>query len=151
MTTVKNTRNRIFALALAASLIVATALAQDSVARDGSGVNLSADSYLVDAAGMTLYLYTPDAQGPSTCYDQCAEAWPPFTVDSADALPAAGAGLDAALFGTTERDDGTLQLTYNGWPLYYFASDVEAGTAGGQGLGGNWFTVSALGDAIGVE
>lgn len=109
MTTVKNTRNRIFALALAASLIVATALAQDSVARDGSGVNLGADSYLVDAAGMTLYLYAPDAQGPSTCYDECAVAWPPFTVASADALPAAGAGVDAALFGTTERDDGTLQ------------------------------------------
>lgn len=149
--TAKNTRTRIFAFALAASLIFATALAQDSVARDASGVNLSADSYLVDAAGMALYLYMPDAQGVSTCYDDCATAWPPFIVDSADVLPTAGSGLDASLFGTTTRDDGSLQLTYNGWPLYYFATDTEAGTAGGQALGGNWFTVSALGDPIGAD
>lgn len=151
--TVINARKRLFALALIVSLVVATALAQDA-ARDASGVNLAtgdAGEYLVDAAGMALYLYVPDAQVTSTCYDDCATAWPPFVVTSADALPAAGAGVDASLFGTIDRDDGSLQLTYNGWPLYYFASDLEAGAVGGQGMGGNWFLVSALGDAVGAE
>ena len=48
-----------------------------------------------------------------------------------------------------ERDDGTLQVTYNGWPLYYYLGDMEAGVATGQGLGDNWYVLDATGTAIG--
>ena len=138
-------------LGVLAVTMLAFGLAQEA----GLGVNLAESSehgqYLVDQEGMALYMFAPDAQGPSTCYDDCATNWPPLTVDSADALPTAGEGLDAALFGTVERDDGTFQVTYNGWPLYYYAGDMESGTTAGQGLGGNWFVVDATGTPIGMD
>jgi len=98
---------------------------------------------LVDADGRTLYLFMPDDQGASTCYDSCESNWPPFTVEGI-----AGDGVDAALLGTTERTDGSVQVTYNGWPLYHFGGDVAPGDTNGQGLNDVWFVVSASGEAI---
>lgn len=145
--------------ALAAAAVAAFALAQDPMPPQMAGavtdIALAQSSefgpYLVDQNGRALYLFVPDAQGASTCYDDCATNWPPLTVESADALPTLGEGLDQALLGTVERDDGTLQLTYNGWPLYYYLGDMEAGATNGQGLGGNWFLVSATGEAVGAD
>ena len=65
---------------------------------------------------------------------------------SAEAM--AGEGVDSTLLGTITRDDGTTQVTYNGWPLYYFAGDTAASDTAGQGLGGVWFLVSPTGEAI---
>ncbi|HET6835053.1 MAG TPA: hypothetical protein VFH30_14355 [Acidimicrobiales bacterium] len=99
---------------------------------------------LVDADGRTLYLFMPDAQGASTCVDSCAATWP--------ALPGpatAGDGADEALLGTADRpDDGSAQVTYNGWPLYHFASDAAPGDTNGQGIGDVWFVVDASGNAV---
>lgn len=151
----KNTNTRIYrnlASVLAVMSIAMFGFAQEAPAGI-SGINLAESSdmgqYLVDQEGMALYLFVPDAQGASTCYDDCATNWPPVTVESADALPTVGAGLDQALLGTVERDDGTLQVTYNGWPLYYYIGDMEAGVATGQGLGDNWYVLDATGNAIG--
>ena len=102
-------------------------------------------SHLVDNNGMTLYLFTKDSPGTSTCYDKCAAAWPALLSAGA---PQAGSGLDATKLGTTTRTDGTMQVTYNGWPLYYFAKDKQAGDTTGEGVGGVWFCISATGDAI---
>ena len=60
----------------------------------------------------------------------------------------AGEGVDATLLGTITRDDGSTQVTYNGWPLYYFQDDAAPGDTNGQGLGGVWFLVSPEGEAI---
>ena len=100
---------------------------------------------LVDADGMTLYLFAPDEQGPSTCYDECAGNWPPLLTDGD---PAAGTGVDEALLGTTERDDGTTQVTYDGWPLYHWAADEAAGDATGQGVQDVWWVVAPDGAPI---
>ena len=99
---------------------------------------------LVDAEGRTLYLFMPDTQGDSTCVDSCAATWPPL------AGPATvGDGVDEALVGTADRpDDGSAQVTYNGWPLYYFASDAAPGDTNGQGVGDVWFAVDASGNAV---
>jgi len=153
----KNTSKRIFRNL--AGLLAVTGIAMFGFAQDAAmsttGINLAESSeygqYLTDQDGMALYLFVPDAQGPSTCYDDCATNWPPVTVESADALPTLGEGLDSALLGTVERDDGTLQVTYNGWPLYYYIGDMEAGVATGQGLGDNWYVVDATGTAIGMS
>lgn len=102
---------------------------------------------LVGPDGRTLYMFDPDAQGDSTCYDQCATAWPPLTVDD-DAEPAAGEGVDAALLGTTERTDGTTQVTYDGWPLYYWAQDAAPGDATGQAVNDVWWVLDASGEPI---
>jgi predicted lipoprotein with Yx(FWY)xxD motif len=95
--------------------------------------------FLVDADGMTLYLFTRDEPGASNCTDGCAEAWPPLLIEDGKS-PVAGEGLPGAL-GTTERDDGTVQITYNGSPLYYWVSDMEAGDTTGHGVNDVWFVV----------
>lgn len=100
---------------------------------------------LVDGDGMTLYLFTNDSDGQSVCTDDCAAAWPPLTVD-AETL--AGDGVDDGLLGTTERDDGSTQVTYDGSPLYTWASDSEAGDVTGQGVNDVWFVVAPDGEAI---
>lgn len=107
--------------------------------------NMELGSFLVDANGMTLYLLTSDPPGKSTCSGGCANNWPPLIVTD---QPAAGDGLDASLLGTTTRADGSLQVTYNGHPLYLFKSDRNPGDVKGQGVGGVWFIVSPEGNAI---
>ena len=98
---------------------------------------------IVDGDGNTLYLFVPDAQGDSTCYDQCETNWPVM-----GEVTEVGDGLDAALLGTTERTNGDIQATYNGWPLYHFANDAAAGDTNGQGVGDVWYVIDAAGDAI---
>ena len=93
---------------------------------------------LVDPRGMTLYLYTKDEPSVSNCYDQCAVAWPPLMTDAPPSSPdALAAGL-----GTTTRNDGGLQVTYNGMPLYYWQKDQKPGDTTGQNVGGVWFVVN---------
>src|SRR5690625_4486013 len=79
-------------------------------------------TYLVDGQGMTLYLFTEDSPGMSACTDECLENWPILPGE-----PEAGAGVDADLLGSIERDDGSVQATYDDQPLYYFAQDSEPG------------------------
>ncbi|MPZ89506.1 MAG: hypothetical protein GEU81_15865 [Nitriliruptorales bacterium] len=101
--------------------------------------------HLADDEGNTLYLFDPDTDGVSTCYDDCAANWPPLITDG-DAQ--AAEGLDQALLGTAERDDGQVQVTYNDWPLYYFSNDQESGDTNGQGVNDVWWLVSPEGTAI---
>ena len=102
---------------------------------------------LVDGEGRSLYLFTNDTQnsGTSACTGDCLVEWPPLLTDGE---PVAGEGVDAAMLGTITLPDGTTQVTYNGWPLYYFADDTAAGDALGQGLGGVWFLVAPTGEMI---
>jgi predicted lipoprotein with Yx(FWY)xxD motif len=124
-------------LSLALPLAVHGTAAQDDiflkVAQDPA-----VGSFLTDAEGNTLYLFTPDTTpGESMCYDDCAEAWPPLT-------PAEGMTLPAGVPGeltTIERTDGTQQVAYNDIPLYYFVKDEQPGDIAGQGVGGVWFIV----------
>ena len=102
---------------------------------------------LVDAEGKTLYVFVPDKGGDSTCYDDCAKAWPPLTIEG---TPGAGEGLAATDLGTTTRTDGATQVTFKGWPLYYFQGDAAAGETNGQGLNDVWWVVGADGTMIGA-
>jgi predicted lipoprotein with Yx(FWY)xxD motif len=125
-----------------------TAEATDE-ASDGASVAV-ADSddhgeILVDAEGMTLYVFTQDAPGASNCADTCAQTWPPLTVDG-DAT--AGDGADDAKLDTIERADGDSQVTYNDRPLYNYSGDTKAGETKGQGIGGYWYVVSPAGEPI---
>jgi predicted lipoprotein with Yx(FWY)xxD motif len=93
---------------------------------------------LVDSTGMTLYTSAGDTTpGASSCTGACATIWPPL---AATAAPTYAAGLTASKFTTITRSDATLQLSYNGKPLYTFASDKAPGDTTGQGVGG--FTVA---------
>jgi predicted lipoprotein with Yx(FWY)xxD motif len=102
-------------------------------------------SILVDSRGMTLYLFTADRHGHSSCYAACARLWPPATVSGP---PVPGPGLTAKL-STTRRRDHARQLVYNGHPLYTLAADVRPGQINGQGYSGVWFVLSPAGHQIG--
>lgn len=119
-----------------------TALGVDTL--DGVG------PYLTDADGRALYLFTADTAGQSTCYDDCAEEWPPFLAE--DATPAtARAPVNEEMLGTTQRRTGEVQVTYNDWPLYYYAPDRMPGQTTGQDVesfGGEWYLVHPEGHEL---
>jgi len=92
---------------------------------------------LVGATGWTLYTFTNDAAGVSNCSGGCASNWPPVTVESAEALVTA-INLPG-VFSTFDRGDGTLQVAYNGQPLYTFAGDSARGDVTGDGVGSVWY------------
>jgi predicted lipoprotein with Yx(FWY)xxD motif len=129
---------RLSIIACAALLIAAGAgvtWAQDTTiqvrqAPDGTG-------YLTDSSGMTLYLFTQDADGKSACYGGCADAWPVFYEPNVT-IPSS---LDKEDFGTVTRTDGSKQTTYYGWPLYYWFKDKQAGDMTGEGMEKVWYIV----------
>jgi predicted lipoprotein with Yx(FWY)xxD motif len=92
---------------------------------------------IVDAQGRTLYRFTAEAQGRPVCTGACVGTWLPATVASATGLPAHVA--------TVKRDDGALQLTYEGHPLYRYAGDSSPADANGEGIGGQWYVIKAGG------
>jgi predicted lipoprotein with Yx(FWY)xxD motif len=103
-------------------------------------------SVLVDAEGMTVYLFTPDEGGTaSTCYGSCEAAWPPVL---SEGRPTAGEGASSSALGTTKRKDGSTQVTYEGHPLYTFSGDEAPGEANGQELDGTWFALDEAGTAV---
>jgi predicted lipoprotein with Yx(FWY)xxD motif len=102
-------------------------------------------TFVVDQSGKSLYLFTPDTTSTPTCYDACAAAWPPLVVSGA--APTAGTGVTGTI-ATSARKDGSMQVTLNGHPLYYFAGDKAAGDVKGQGLNGKWYVLSPSGDAV---
>jgi predicted lipoprotein with Yx(FWY)xxD motif len=99
----------------------------------GVATDATAGDYLTGRDGLALYIFTNDDGATSTCYEACATAWPPLL-----APVTAGEGVGGAL-GTTERTDGTVQVTYDGAPLYYFQGDAAPGDTNGEGLNDVWF------------
>jgi predicted lipoprotein with Yx(FWY)xxD motif len=108
----------------------------------------SLGTILVDSGGRTLYLWEGDHGSRSACNGGCAAAWPPVTTSG---RPKASGSGRAALLGTTKRDDGTLEVTYAGHPLYRFAGDSADGQTNGEGsdeFGATWWTVTPGGKAV---
>lgn len=101
---------------------------------------------LVDSKGMTLYEFEKDKGTQSSCYGACATAWPPLLTKGE---PQPSNGTDGSLLGTTERKDGTTQVTYAGHPLYGFVEDKKPGEANGNDsddFGGEWYALTAKGE-----
>jgi predicted lipoprotein with Yx(FWY)xxD motif len=101
---------------------------------------------LFDANGQVAYVFEIDREDRSNCTSaECLKAWPPVMTEGE---PTAGNGVDAGLLGTIERDDGTLQVTYDGRPLYFYehegpgeikCHDVDI-------HGGHWWVVTPSGE-----
>ena len=97
-------------------------------------------SMMVGPTGGTLYMYEPDKKiGVSTCYDQCATAWPPLLVSSPSDLKfLQSQGVNKSKVTTFRRaDTNQLQVAYDGWPLYFYAGDSSAGSSNGAAIA-NW-------------
>ena len=101
---------------------------------------------LFDANGQVVYVFEIDGPNRSNCTSaECVQAWPPvLTRDE----PSAGAGVDAGLLGTISRDDGTLQVTYDGRPLYFYEHEGpgEIRCHNVDLHGGLWWVVTPSGD-----
>lgn len=109
--------------------------------------------YLTDANGRALYLLEGEPQDSASCYDACAEEWPPYLTSQEN--PTAGTAVQQNLIGTIERTDGQAagqwQVTYAGHPLYYYHSDRGPGDTGGQDLTddwGEWYLVTPEGEPL---
>jgi predicted lipoprotein with Yx(FWY)xxD motif len=95
--------------------------------------------FLTDGEGVTLYLFTNDTTaGESVCEGECLVNWPPALASEAMMLPP---GVQGELT-TFEHPDGTMQLVYNGIPLYYYAGDAAPGDVTGHGRGEVWYVVA---------
>ncbi len=100
---------------------------------------------LVGDKGMTLYAFTKDTPDTSNCTGNCLKNWPALVTMG---KPSLGTGVDASLVGTAKLADGTLIVTYNHMPLYYFYKDTKAGDTNGQGVGSVWFTIGPDGKLV---
>ena len=125
----------------------------ESPASGGSGEteveaeDSSLGTILVDSKGNTLYVFLQDTGDTSTCTGDCAASWPAL-IAKGEVKAGGGGDVDESLLGTSARDDGKMQVTYNGHPLYFFSGDQAPGDTNGQGLGDVWFVVSPAGDPI---
>ena len=110
--------------------------------------------YIADGEGRSLYLFEADTQGVgnskpvSKCADACAEFWPPLIAEA----PKAGDQVYEDFIGTIQRADGKTQVTYGGWPLYYFSQDRGPGDTTGhdiEGFGAEWYLLNPTGEKVG--
>jgi len=133
---------------LAASEATPTVAAAASVTEPTIAVTIDPmlGEILVDGNGMTLYVFLNDSPDQSNCTGNCLVNWPPLlTLGS----PILGTGADDSKVGTARLTDGTLIVTYNHRPLYYYAQDTQPGNTNGQGVGNVWYVVDHDGDVIG--
>ncbi len=100
--------------------------------------------YFVDSKGMTVYYFLKDTNGKSNATAAIVKIWPVFYTASI-VVPST---LNASDFGTITRDDGTMQTTYKGWPLYYYVKDLAPGDTMGQQFNNVWFVVTTASDFL---
>ncbi len=140
-------------LVLAAVAGVGAAMAATTTHTARGTVNAAARSpygtILVSSTGRTLYRYTVDGKGINRCSGDptCSKYWPPLLV-KASAKPTAGAGVKSSLLGTIKAANGMRQVTYGGYPLYFFAGDKKAGQLKGEDFLKVWFVVSPAGALV---
>jgi predicted lipoprotein with Yx(FWY)xxD motif len=97
-------------------------------------------SYLTDNNGNTLYFFANDGNGANNCTGGCTSAWPNFNVTGLSQAQL-GNGLVLSDFNSIVTPGGN-QLTFKGWPLYYYAPGgirEKSGQISGDGVGGVWF------------
>ena len=95
--------------------------------------------------GYTLYVFDNDlGTAGSTCNDGCASNWPPVLVTDNEVDNIKGLAM-------VMRDDGSMQATYLGRPLYFYAGDTQANDMNGQGVNDAWWKVSQEQVALQVQ
>ncbi|MGH7141793.1 MAG: COG4315 family predicted lipoprotein [Minisyncoccia bacterium] len=96
-------------------------------------------TFLTAANGRTLYTFKNDSPGTSTCYGACATRWPPYTTTSTSGV--VGAKGVTGTVGTLTRADGTMQITYNNMPVYFYYLDKAVGDTKGNGVLKLWYVI----------
>jgi predicted lipoprotein with Yx(FWY)xxD motif len=116
-----------------------------SKSREAVGTKIiAADSnfgrMLYDASGQAIYLFDAEKSDRPRCYGDCAKAWPPVLTKG---RPRATGAVRSTLLGTTRRSDGSVQITYAGHPLYFYAHEGKHQVLchNVQEFGGTWLVV----------
>lgn len=99
---------------------------------------------LFNGQRQAIYIFDKEKTARSECYGACAEAWPPVLTRGE---PVARGHVRDRLLGTTKRRDGTMQVTYAGQPLYYYAHEGPGQVLCHDvpGFGGLWLALKADG------
>lgn len=135
-------------LLVAASIPVAGASGSSEAGQTLKLRNTRYGPILFDGRDRVLYGFTRDKRGgKSTCYGACAAAWPVYF---AKGKVRAMRGVKQSLIGTVRRRNGRLQVTYNGWPLYFYAHEGprEVKCQNVNEFGGLWLVVKASGKLV---
>lgn len=107
-------------------------------------------TYLTDGQGKSLYLFDADTSGVSNCNGACLQVWPALTIQNGQ-TPQVGGSATNNLISTITRSDGSKQVTYNGWPLYYYIVDKNPDDTTGQGVdsfGAKWWLIKPDGTKL---
>jgi predicted lipoprotein with Yx(FWY)xxD motif len=103
---------------------------------------------LYDASGQAIYLFDAEQSERPQCYGDCAKAWPPVFTKG---RPRAEGAVRSSLLGTTRRTDGSMQVTYAGHPLYFYAHEGKRQVLchNVEEFGGTWLVVRPDGKPAG--
>jgi predicted lipoprotein with Yx(FWY)xxD motif len=101
---------------------------------------------LFDLSGHTLYRFEGDKGSTSSCYGPCAKAWPPALTEG----KIRAVDVSRKLVGTTKRKDGTVQLTFEGHPLYTHRGEGQGdlGASGVTAFGAKWYALHRSGKVV---
>jgi predicted lipoprotein with Yx(FWY)xxD motif len=129
----------VFPASVAPASVAPASAATSGATVEAKSVGTIGTVLVAGSNGLTVYNFMQDVKdsNKSACTGGCAATWPALTV-AAGATPVGGTGVTGKL-GTITRDDGTLQVTYNGLPLYLFMNDKAPGDANGVYTG--WVAV----------
>jgi predicted lipoprotein with Yx(FWY)xxD motif len=147
---------RIAALSLALGMLMAASAFATKLKKVRIVRSSDLGAYLADAVGRPLYRFSKDQQGHNrqgngadppmaSCYGRCQRDWPPATNGH---VPGATAPLNKSKLGVSMRNEGTMQVIYDGWPLYYFSKEDGSAKPTGQNVtayGGTWHLVRPTG------
>jgi predicted lipoprotein with Yx(FWY)xxD motif len=123
---------------------------REKEAKPGTEITVSSSQFgdiVFNAENQAIYLFDKETSSTPECYGACAAAWPPVLTEGE---PVASGAAKQGLLGTTERDDGSTQVTYAGQPLYYYAHEGpgEVLCHNVSEFGGLWLVLDAGGQAL---
>ncbi|MEM8861735.1 MAG: hypothetical protein AAGD96_25705, partial [Chloroflexota bacterium] len=104
----------------------------------GTAASEEAGNYLT-ADTLSVYTFDTDSPNQSSCDTDCAGVWPPVMLQNGLTLEAPADILSK--LGTFTRDDGTVQVSFDGRPLYFYIDDEVPGDTIGHGNGDVWHLV----------
>lgn len=117
---------------------------------DGKAITTAGSQFgevLFDSSDRAIYVFDLEQSSKSECYEECAVEWPPVLTKGD---PVAKGDVEQGRLGTTKRDDGSLQVTYEGQPLYYYHDEPrgEVLCHNVPGFGGLWLAIDASGKPV---
>jgi predicted lipoprotein with Yx(FWY)xxD motif len=116
--------------------------------RPGTKIKAASSQFgdvLFDDDDQAIYIFDKETSSESECYGECAKEWPPVLTEG---RPKAKGAIVQSKLGTTRRDGGQMQVTYDRQPLYYYYDEgpTEVRCHNVPGFGGLWLALTPEGE-----